>query len=361
MRSKREVRRGGSSTADSGLNFDEHQAYPVSINVVSPPLAITWAIALSPPMADPPPSPPEEHLPGSNSWDTKYISKVLTIIPLYTLMSILSRLKVLIMAMQVIMYSQPPSPNACLTMTRVCRVLDFSAEKINEFLEMANVDKEAVVDSDLIVRTLTGSKKTAWDSGETMFPSNYLLSSMPFYIKWVDQIGFQQHMLVVYCETMHFSCFPWSLDLHLMLGHMDDLLHSGSSQVPSGQSSVSFFLQHEFQVTRSQIVYFESQIVQLQFKEKEILRILSRPTSFTNCSVGASNAFSDSDISLAVIFFQKGGVKFSFPCNRGKGYYQYIGNSTIIAFATLGLFSAVGCMYLLKKWGKQLHQTIPHL
>ncbi|KAK6152768.1 hypothetical protein DH2020_012407 [Rehmannia glutinosa] len=44
-----------------------------------------------------------------------------------------------------------------------------------------------------------------------------------------------------------------------------------------------------------------------------------------------------------------------------RGYYQYIGNSTIIAFAALGLFSAAGCMYLLKKWGKQLHQSIHHL
>ncbi|KAI3462706.1 hypothetical protein Pfo_019369 [Paulownia fortunei] len=39
-----------------------------------------------------------------------------------------------------------------------------------------------------------------------------------------------------------------------------------------------------------------------------------------------------------------------------RGYYQCIGNSTIISFAALGLFSAAGCMYLLRKWGKQLHQ-----
>ncbi|XP_073296302.1 uncharacterized protein [Primulina huaijiensis] len=40
-----------------------------------------------------------------------------------------------------------------------------------------------------------------------------------------------------------------------------------------------------------------------------------------------------------------------------RGDYQYIGNSTITAFAALGLFSAAGCMYVLKKWGKQLHQS----
>ncbi|KAL0450200.1 UNVERIFIED_CONTAM: hypothetical protein Slati_1576400 [Sesamum latifolium] len=40
-----------------------------------------------------------------------------------------------------------------------------------------------------------------------------------------------------------------------------------------------------------------------------------------------------------------------------RGYYQCIGNSTIIAFAALGLFSAAGCMYKLKRWGKQLHQS----
>lgn len=37
------------------------------------------------------------------------------------------------------------------------------------------------------------------------------------------------------------------------------------------------------------------------------------------------------------------------------GYYRNIENSTIIAFAALGLFSAAGSMYLLKQWGKQLH------
>ncbi|KAG8373859.1 hypothetical protein BUALT_Bualt11G0069000 [Buddleja alternifolia] len=40
-----------------------------------------------------------------------------------------------------------------------------------------------------------------------------------------------------------------------------------------------------------------------------------------------------------------------------RGYYQFIGNSTIISFAALGLFSAAGCMYTLRKWGKQLHQS----
>ncbi|KAI3451950.1 hypothetical protein Pfo_008615 [Paulownia fortunei] len=40
-----------------------------------------------------------------------------------------------------------------------------------------------------------------------------------------------------------------------------------------------------------------------------------------------------------------------------RGYYQYIGNSTISAFAAFGLFSAAGCMYMLKKWGKQLHHN----
>ncbi|GER28913.1 major facilitator superfamily protein [Striga asiatica] len=44
-----------------------------------------------------------------------------------------------------------------------------------------------------------------------------------------------------------------------------------------------------------------------------------------------------------------------------RGYYQVIANSTIIFFAVLGLFSAAGCMHLLKKWGKQLHHSRHHL
>uniref|UniRef100_A0A5B7AGD5 Putative molybdate-anion transporter-like isoform X1 n=1 Tax=Davidia involucrata TaxID=16924 RepID=A0A5B7AGD5_DAVIN len=39
-----------------------------------------------------------------------------------------------------------------------------------------------------------------------------------------------------------------------------------------------------------------------------------------------------------------------------RGYYQNIGNSTIVAFAALGLFSAAVCMHLLKRCGKQLRQ-----
>ncbi|CAN6541933.1 unnamed protein product [Malus baccata var. baccata] len=37
---------------------------------------------------------------------------------------------------------------------------------------------------------------------------------------------------------------------------------------------------------------------------------------------------------------------------QGK-YYHNIGNSTIVAFAALGLFTAAGCMHVLKRWGKQ--------
>ncbi|KAK1385954.1 hypothetical protein POM88_023689 [Heracleum sosnowskyi] len=49
-------------------------------------------------------------------------------------------------------------------------------------------------------------------------------------------------------------------------------------------------------------------------------------------------------VSAAILFFLVQG-----------GYYRNIENSTIIAFAALGLFSAAGSMYLLKQWGKQLH------
>ncbi|KAJ8546012.1 hypothetical protein K7X08_018595 [Anisodus acutangulus] len=38
-------------------------------------------------------------------------------------------------------------------------------------------------------------------------------------------------------------------------------------------------------------------------------------------------------------------------------FYQNIENSTIIAIAALGLFSAAGCMYMLKRLGKQPHQN----
>ncbi|XP_015063837.1 uncharacterized protein LOC107009083 isoform X1 [Solanum pennellii] len=40
-----------------------------------------------------------------------------------------------------------------------------------------------------------------------------------------------------------------------------------------------------------------------------------------------------------------------------RGFYQNIENSTIIAMAALGLFSAAGCMYMLKRLGKQPHQN----
>ncbi|KAL6993822.1 hypothetical protein U1Q18_011935 [Sarracenia purpurea var. burkii] len=40
-----------------------------------------------------------------------------------------------------------------------------------------------------------------------------------------------------------------------------------------------------------------------------------------------------------------------------RGYYQNIENSTIMAVAALGLFSAAACLHLLKRWGKPPHQT----
>lgn len=39
------------------------------------------------------------------------------------------------------------------------------------------------------------------------------------------------------------------------------------------------------------------------------------------------------------------------------GYYKNIYNSSIAAFAALGLFLAAGCMHLLKNLGKQPHQS----
>ncbi|XP_021751434.1 molybdate-anion transporter-like [Chenopodium quinoa] len=39
------------------------------------------------------------------------------------------------------------------------------------------------------------------------------------------------------------------------------------------------------------------------------------------------------------------------------GYYRNVNNSTITAFAALGLFLAAGCMYMLKHLGKQPHQS----
>lgn len=39
-----------------------------------------------------------------------------------------------------------------------------------------------------------------------------------------------------------------------------------------------------------------------------------------------------------------------------RGYYHNVENSTIMAFAALGLFISAGCMHILKRWGKQPHQ-----
>ncbi|KAK8717450.1 hypothetical protein V6N13_044719 [Hibiscus sabdariffa] len=40
-----------------------------------------------------------------------------------------------------------------------------------------------------------------------------------------------------------------------------------------------------------------------------------------------------------------------------RGYYRTIENSTMIAFAAVGLFMAAGCMYVLKRCGKQPYQN----
>ncbi|XP_010271985.1 PREDICTED: molybdate-anion transporter-like isoform X2 [Nelumbo nucifera] len=40
-----------------------------------------------------------------------------------------------------------------------------------------------------------------------------------------------------------------------------------------------------------------------------------------------------------------------------RGYYRNIGNATMMAFAAFGLFTAAGCMHLLKQWAKQSHHN----
>lgn len=42
--------------------------------------------------------------------------------------------------------------------------------------------------------------------------------------------------------------------------------------------------------------------------------------------------------------------------NLQRSYCHNIGNSTIIAMGALGLFTAGGCMHMLKRMGKQPHQ-----
>ncbi|KAJ0098086.1 hypothetical protein Patl1_28563 [Pistacia atlantica] len=44
------------------------------------------------------------------------------------------------------------------------------------------------------------------------------------------------------------------------------------------------------------------------------------------------------------------------PGDLRRGYYRKIENAAMMAFAALGLFSAAGCMHLLKRWGKQPYQ-----
>ncbi|XP_038723546.1 uncharacterized protein LOC120015269 isoform X2 [Tripterygium wilfordii] len=44
-------------------------------------------------------------------------------------------------------------------------------------------------------------------------------------------------------------------------------------------------------------------------------------------------------------------------CLMQRGYHQSIENATMMAFAAIGLFTAAGCMYLLKRWGKQPYQN----
>ncbi|KAJ4714756.1 Molybdate-anion transporter like [Melia azedarach] len=40
-----------------------------------------------------------------------------------------------------------------------------------------------------------------------------------------------------------------------------------------------------------------------------------------------------------------------------RGYYRNIENAAMVGFAALGLFTAAGCMHVLKRWGKQPYQN----
>ncbi|KAI8534912.1 hypothetical protein RHMOL_Rhmol10G0133400 [Rhododendron molle] len=60
---------------------------------------------------------------------------------------------------------------------------------------------------------------------------------------------------------------------------------------------------------------------------------------------------------LVYVFMVMGIVLSILAYDYQRGYYQNIENSTILAFAALGLFSAAGCLHRLKCWGKQPHQN----
>ncbi|PON66719.1 Molybdate-anion transporter [Parasponia andersonii] len=61
---------------------------------------------------------------------------------------------------------------------------------------------------------------------------------------------------------------------------------------------------------------------------------------------GGMISISQAPATAAILFFLVQG-----------GYYRNIENSTIMAIAALGMFTAAACMHVLKRWGKQPYQN----
>ncbi|KAK1363745.1 molybdate-anion transporter-like [Heracleum sosnowskyi] len=166
-----------------------------------------------------------------------------------------------------------------------------------------------------------------------------------FWILWAPTVvadGREVHLGLIYpcllgAGMLGSTFFPWFVSGLLSLRTEDCLLYAFS--VAGIVLSVVAYDYQEIGVLVTLFCLFHA-CVGLILPSLARLRTLYVPNELR----GGMMSLSLVPVSAAILFFLMQG-----------GYYRNIENSTIIAFAAVGLFSAAGSMYLLKQWGKQLH------
>ncbi|KAK9678485.1 hypothetical protein RND81_11G214600 [Saponaria officinalis] len=168
-----------------------------------------------------------------------------------------------------------------------------------------------------------------------------------FWILWASTLvadGREVQLGLIYpcllgARMLGSTAFPWSLSGLLSLRIEDCLLYEFISA-----GVVFSIIAYDYQ----EIGVFVALFCLFQ----AIVGLIS-PTLARLRSLYVPNEFRAGMVSLSLIPTNAAAL---FALIQG-GYYKNINNSTILGLAALGLFSAAGCMHMLKHLGKQPHEN----
>lgn len=168
-----------------------------------------------------------------------------------------------------------------------------------------------------------------------------------FWILWAPTVvadGREVHLGMIYpclfgSRMLGSTIFPWLIDRLSSLRTEDYLVYAFGIQ-----GLALFIIAYDYQeivVLVTLFCLFQAS-VGLILPSLAKLRTMYVPNELRCGMISLSQA----PAHAAILFFMVQG-----------GYYGNIGNAAILAIAALGLFTAAGCMHVLKRWGKQPYQN----